>query len=73
MAALAFYNSVKMGTKMNVPAAKQVYEDLKKRFEAQGQRREETPETVWSKHHHVSSVTRPGTPRLFLCSMLFSC
>ncbi len=46
VAALAFYNSVKMGTKMNVPAAKQVYEDLKKRFEAQGQRREETPEAV---------------------------
>ncbi len=35
-----------MGTKMSVPAARQVYEDLKKRFEAQGQRREETPEAV---------------------------
>lgn len=46
VAALAFYNSVKVGTKMNVPAARQIYEDLKKRFENQGQRREETPASV---------------------------
>jgi hypothetical protein len=32
MAALAYYNSVKMGTKLNVPGAKPVYEDLRKRF-----------------------------------------
>ena len=42
VAALAFYNSVKVGVKMNVPAAKPIYDDLKKRFESQGQRREET-------------------------------
>ncbi len=41
VAALAIYNSVKMGTRMNVPAARPVYEDLKKRFETQGSRREE--------------------------------
>ncbi len=32
MAALAYYNSVKMGTKLNVPGARPVYEDLRKRF-----------------------------------------
>lgn len=30
---LSYYNSVKMGTKMNSPNAKPIYEDLKKRFE----------------------------------------
>lgn len=33
MAALTYYNSVKHGAKMNVPSAKGIYEDLKKRFE----------------------------------------
>lgn len=46
VAALAFYKSVKMGAKMNVPGARQIHEDLKKRFESQGQRREDTPESV---------------------------
>lgn len=32
VAALAYYNSVKIGAKMNVPGAKAVYNDLKKRF-----------------------------------------
>jgi hypothetical protein len=36
VAALAYYNSVKQAAKMNVPNAKTVYEDLKKRFEGQG-------------------------------------
>lgn len=31
--ALSYYNSVKQAAKMNVPAAKSIYEDLKKRFE----------------------------------------
>lgn len=31
--ALSYYNSVKQATKMNVPGAKSIYEDLKKRFE----------------------------------------
>jgi hypothetical protein len=30
---LAYYNSVKQAAKMNVPEAKVIYEDLKKRFE----------------------------------------
>ncbi len=31
--ALSYYNSVKQATKMNVPGAKSIYEDLRKRFE----------------------------------------
>lgn len=31
--ALSYYNSVKQAAKMNVPGAKSIYEDLKKRFE----------------------------------------
>lgn len=31
--ALGYYNSVKQAAKMNVPGAKSIYEDLKKRFE----------------------------------------
>ncbi len=31
-AALTFYNSVKQATKMNVPGAKTIYDDLKQRF-----------------------------------------
>ena len=42
VAALALYNSVKIGTRMNVPAARPVYEDLKKRFESQGSRKEDS-------------------------------
>ena len=36
VAALSYYNSVKNAAKMNVPGAKAIYEDLKKRFENQG-------------------------------------
>jgi hypothetical protein len=32
MAALSYFNSVKMAVKMNVPNAKVIYEDLSKRF-----------------------------------------
>lgn len=32
VAALAYYNSVKVGAKMNVPGAKSIYNDLKQRF-----------------------------------------
>lgn len=37
VAALAIYNAAKMGTRTNVPAAKPVYEDLKRHFEAQNE------------------------------------
>ncbi len=33
VSALAYYNSVKQGAKMNVPNAKSIYEDLKQRFD----------------------------------------
>ncbi len=33
MNALGYYNSIKQAAKMNVPGAKSVYDDLKKRFE----------------------------------------
>lgn len=36
VAALSYYNSVKNAAKMNVPGAKAIYEDLKKRFESKG-------------------------------------
>ena len=36
VAALSYYNSVKNASKMNVPGAKAIYDDLKKRFENQG-------------------------------------
>ena len=32
VAALAYYNSVKVGAKMNAPGAKSIYNDLKQRF-----------------------------------------
>ena len=32
VAALSYYNSVKMAAKMNVPGAKPIYDDLRKRF-----------------------------------------
>lgn len=34
VAALSYYNSVKNAAKMNVPGAKAIYDDLKKRFES---------------------------------------
>ena len=36
VASLSYYNSVKNAAKMNVPGAKAIYEDLKKRFENMG-------------------------------------
>lgn len=33
VAALSYYNSVKMGQKMNMPGAEAIYTDLRKRFE----------------------------------------
>jgi hypothetical protein len=41
VASLAYYNSVKGAAKLNVPGAKPIYDDLKKRFEQQGKRSEE--------------------------------
>ena len=38
VASLSYYNSVKMAARMNVPGAKAIFDDLKKRFEAQGRR-----------------------------------
>lgn len=38
VAALSYYNSVKMGQKMNMPGAEAIHTDLKKRFEGQGRR-----------------------------------
>ncbi|MCK9244906.1 MAG: hypothetical protein WCS36_04700 [Candidatus Neomarinimicrobiota bacterium] len=40
--ALAYYNSVKVAANMNVQAAKEIYNELKKRFEGQGKAPEET-------------------------------
>jgi hypothetical protein len=42
--ALNYYNSVKQAAKMNVPAAKAIYDDLMKRFE----RKSRTPEPIVS-------------------------
>ncbi len=36
VAALTYYNSVKLAAKLNVPSAKAIHEDLSKRFEGQG-------------------------------------
>ena len=33
---LAYYNAAKMAARMNVPGAKAIYEELRKRFEGQG-------------------------------------
>lgn len=41
--ALTYYNSVKQAAKMNVPNAKTIYEDLKKRFEVNSTKNENTP------------------------------
>jgi DNA-binding protein Fis len=42
--ALAYYNSVKHAVKQNVPEAKTIYEDLKKRFEKSSSANSNTPE-----------------------------
>lgn len=43
VAALAFYNSVKLGARMNIPGALPVYEDLRERFVGQGRSVEPEP------------------------------
>jgi hypothetical protein len=45
-ASLSYYNSVKMAAKMNVPNAKTIYEDLSKRWEAQGKRKTKPSEEM---------------------------
>ncbi|WP_163324480.1 hypothetical protein [Draconibacterium mangrovi] len=43
VAALMYYNSVKMAAKMDIPGAKSIYDDLSKRFEKTTTGSEETP------------------------------
>lgn len=43
VAALAFYNAVKLGARMNISGAGPIYEDLKKRFVKQGNSTEPEP------------------------------
>lgn len=43
VAALSYYNSVKLGAKMNAPGAKVIFENLKARFDGQGKAAKETP------------------------------
>lgn len=43
ISALSYYNSVKQAAKVNVPDAKAIYEDLRKRFEGQGKRASTNP------------------------------
>jgi len=43
VAALAFYNSVKLGARMNIAGARPVYEDLRERFAGQGRTAEPEP------------------------------
>ena len=44
IAALAYYNSVKQAAKMNVPAAKVIYDDLSKRFPGKPRKNSKTSE-----------------------------
>ena len=53
VASLAYYNSVKVGAKMNIPNAKAIHDDLKKRFAR--------PATNSS---NQSSGTSTGTPNI---------
>jgi len=46
VASLSYYNSVKNAAKMNVPGARAIYEDLKKRFENQGPGKQDPPPTA---------------------------
>ncbi|MCS5489300.1 hypothetical protein [Algoriphagus limi] len=43
ISALSYYNSVKQAAKVNVPDAKAIYEDLRKRFNGQGRRSSSGP------------------------------
>jgi len=45
VAALSYYNSVKMAAKRNTTGAKAIYDDLKKRFEGNGNRTTPAPAT----------------------------
>lgn len=44
-ASLSYYNSVKQGLKMSAPGAESIYNDLKQRFEKQGQKATQPPTT----------------------------
>ena len=44
VSSLSYYNSVKLAAKMNVPGAKVIYEDLRKRFEGNAKRSSSTVE-----------------------------
>ncbi|MCE4564254.1 hypothetical protein INQ51_08010 [Maribellus sp. CM-23] len=44
MAALSYYNSVKQAAKMDIPGAKPIYDDLKKRFSENGPKKSEPAE-----------------------------
>jgi hypothetical protein len=46
VAALSYYNSVKQAAKMNIPGAKPIYDDLKKRFAANGERKAPNQENL---------------------------
>lgn len=46
VAALSYYNSVKQAAKMNIPGAKPIFDDLKKRFAANGERKSAAPEIL---------------------------
>jgi len=46
VAALAFYNSVKQATKMKVPGAEPIYNDLLQRFDGQGKKKAQPAETL---------------------------
>lgn len=46
VAALMYYNSVKMAAKMDIPGAKSIYDDLSKRFEKSTSESEDTPAVV---------------------------
>ena len=39
LAALSYYNSIKMAIKMNVPGAKVIFDDMSKRFAGQGKQK----------------------------------
>jgi len=43
-AALSYYNSVKQAAKVDIPGAKPIYDDLKKRFTGNGQRKSTSQE-----------------------------
>jgi len=44
VSSLSYYNSVKLAAKMNIPGAKVIYEDLRKRFDGNAKRSSSTVE-----------------------------